>query len=161
MNIYEIPIQDHNDKPTTLEAYRGHVLLIVNVASRCGFTPQYAALEKLYQELKPQKFTILGFPCNQFGQQEPGSNSEIQTFATECYRVTFPIMGKVDVKGPNQAPLYRYLQQQMQRKPLWFVPWNFTKILIDRKGHVLKQFYPMTSINKIMQSMLLETNKHM
>lgn len=149
MDLYTIPILDQQNQWTTLENYRHQVLLITNVASRCGFTPQYAALEKLYQTLKPMGFSVLAFPCNQFGQQEPGTNTEIKQFATECYRITFPIFGKLNVKSPSQSPIYNYLQKNLQKKPLLFVPWNFTKILVNQQGDILKQFYPWTSMRKI------------
>lgn len=148
-NLYSIPIIGIDGKTTTLETYKDQVLLIVNVASRCGFTSQYSELETLYQDYKNRGFTILGFPCDQFLHQEPGSNKEIKQFAESCFRVTFPLFAKIDVKGKNQAALYGYLKQHIQQKPWIFVPWNFTKILVDHKGNVLKRFLPTKPIKYI------------
>ncbi|RUQ93671.1 glutathione peroxidase [Legionella septentrionalis] len=151
--LYEIPVTTVTGETSTLDDYRGKVLLIVNVASRCGFTPQYAELETLYQKYKDRGFVILGFPSNQFLQQEPGSNEEIKAFAESCYRVTFPLFAKIDVKGAQQAPLYAYLKQHIEKKPWKFIPWNFTKILVDTKGRVLKRYLPTTSFKKIEQDL--------
>lgn len=148
-SLYELPVQTVEGKSISLEAYRGKVLLIVNVASRCGFTPQYSALEKLYQSYKKEQFALLAFPCNQFLKQEPASNADIKHFAKSCYQVHFPLFAKIAVKGPEQAPLYRYLEQNLQKKPLIFIPWNFTKILVNAEGQPLKQYLPFTSLQKI------------
>lgn len=156
-NLYNISITTTTGESTTLAPYRDKVLLIVNVASRCGFTPQYKTLEALYQKYQSQGLVILGFPCNQFRHQEPGSNKEIETFAKQCFRVTFPMFAKIDVKGDEQAPLYHYLATHMQKKPWFFVPWNFSKILVDTEGNVLRQFLPFTSfktIEKTIKSLL-------
>lgn len=147
--LYHLPVTQTNGKVTNLGAYQGKVLLIVNVASQCGFTPQYQALQELYQTYENQGFAILGFPCNQFEKQEPGTNQEIADFATSCFKVTFPLFGKVDVKGPTQCALYHYLETHMRKKPLIFIPWNFTKILIDKQGRVLRQFFPFTSFKTL------------
>ncbi|MFC3908333.1 glutathione peroxidase [Legionella dresdenensis] len=147
--LYQVPVTTMNNETTTLGKYNDQVLLIVNVASRCGFTPQYAQLEQLYSKYKDRGFAILGFPCDQFMHQEPGNNDEIQAFAESCYRITFPLFAKIDVKGKNQAPLYAYIKKNLKKRPLKFIPWNFSKILIDRKGNVLKQFLPTTSFTKI------------
>jgi len=125
----------------SLADFRGNVLLIVNVASRCGFTPQYAGLESLYREFKDRGFAVLGFPCNQFGKQEPGSNEEIAGLCKEQYDVTFPIFAKVDVNGPATHPLFKLLK--MSRKGLLgteSIKWNFTKFLIAPDGAVLKRY---------------------
>lgn len=143
--LYTIPLRTIHGDTTTLEPYLGKTLLIVNVASRCGFTSQYTALEALYREYKEQGLVILGFPCNQFLHQEPGNNAEINTFATDCFHVTFPLFAKINVKGPEQAPLYTYIAKHIEHKPWIFIPWNFTKILIDSKGRVLRQYLPTTS----------------
>ena len=151
--LYDIPLLSTTGTNTTLTPYRGHVLLLVNVASRCGFTPQYAELESLYRDYQSRGFSLLGFPCDQFLHQEPGNDAEIQAFATECFRVTFPLFAKIDVKGPGQSPLYQYLAQHIKKKPWVFVPWNFTKILVDANGHVLRQFLPTTSFKTIRRSL--------
>ncbi|WP_347251550.1 glutathione peroxidase [Legionella sp.] len=147
--FYTTEVTTIDGQTTTLELYRGKVLLIVNVASRCGFTPQYRELEILYREFKERGLTILGFPCDQFLHQEPGSNKEIQHFAESCFHITFPLFAKIDVKGKNQAPLYAYLAKHIEKKPLKFIPWNFTKILVDQQGRVLKRYLPTTSFKKI------------
>lgn len=144
--IFDIPIQTMQGDITTLKPYAGKYIIIVNVASRCGFTSQYKALEALYREYQTRDIVILGFPCNQFGQQESGSNHEIKQFAESCFLVTFPLFAKIDVKGKNQAPLYRYIQQHIVKKPWFFLPWNFTKIVIDPEGNVLRQFYPFWGV---------------
>ncbi len=129
----------------SLEAFKGHVLLIVNTASRCGFTPQYAGLEALYRAHQEQGFAVLGFPCNQFGAQEPGTAGEIGAFCERNYGVSFPLFAKIDVNGPSTHPLYRFLKKQRpgllgtQR-----IKWNFTKFLVDRSGKVVKRFAPAT-----------------
>lgn len=148
--FYQIPLQTIQGKETTLKPYQGQVLLIVNVASRCGFTRQYHALQKLYDDYHAKGVTVLGFPCDQFFHQEPGSDAEIHAFATSCFRVTFPMFAKLNVKNPNQSSLYAYLAKQVEKKPwLFFVPWNFTKVLVDHKGRVLKRYLPTTSMKKI------------
>jgi len=148
-SLYDIPVTTINGEKETLDAYRGQVLLIVNVASRCGFTPQYAELETLFRDYHDKGVSILGFPCDQFLHQEPGNNEEIQAFAESCYRITFPLFAKIDVKGSNQSPLYQYIYKNLKKRPIKFMPWNFTKILIDQQGNVLRQFLPITSFKKI------------
>lgn len=160
-DLFHIPIKTIQGETITLEPHQSKVLLIVNVASRCGFTPQYKALEALYQRYQSQGLVILGFPCNQFKHQEPGDNKEIAAFAKSCFRVTFPMFAKMDVKGSNQSPLYHYLQHHLCKKPWFFVPWNFTKILIDKKGQVIQQFYPfisMKSVEKKIQALLAQSS---
>lgn len=148
--IYDIPVNTMENQITTLSDYRGQVLLIVNVASRCGFTTQYKELETLFQHDSARGFSVLGFPCDQFLHQEPGSNQEILAFATSCFRVTFPMFAKIDVRGPNQAPLYGYLAKHIRQKNILpLVPWNFTKILVDAQGNVLKRYLPTTSFKVI------------
>jgi glutathione peroxidase len=129
----------NNDKP--LSDYKGKVLLIVNVASKCGHTPQYAGLQALYEKYQGQGFAVLGFPCNQFGGQEPGSMEEILTFCSSKYDVNFPIFSKVDVNGDNRAPLYAKLAQT---PPEGNISWNFEKFLIGRDGSVVARFSPRT-----------------
>jgi glutathione peroxidase len=148
-NFYKVPVLSASGQTVNLEPYQGQVLLVVNVASRCGFTPQYAELETLYREYKTRGFTILGFPCDQFRHQEPGSNQEIKEFAESCYNITFPLFAKIDVKGKEQAPIYTYLAKHIEKKPWIFVPWNFTKILIDPQGRILKRYTPLTSFKTI------------
>jgi glutathione peroxidase len=124
-----------------LAAYRGQVLLIVNVASRCGYTPQYAGLESLYRRHRAAGFVVLGFPCNQFGRQEPGGSDDIKAFCAERYDVTFPLFGKVDVNGPHAHPLFRFLRAS---KKGWLgsdtIKWNFTKFLVNREGRPVKRY---------------------
>jgi glutathione peroxidase len=133
-----------------LDAFSGQVLLIVNTASQCGFTPQYAGLEQLYQAYRNRGFSILGFPCNQFGRQEPGDAGQIGAFCQKNYGVTFPVFAKIDVNGPNAHPLYRLLKQQ-ERGFLGFrrIHWNFAKFLIDRNGKVVRRFPPAKTPAKI------------
>lgn len=147
--LYDIPIETIAGEITTLQPYQGRLLLIVNVASRCGFTPQYAELEALQNEYQSRGLTVLGFPCDQFLHQEPGSNEEIKEFAERCFRITFPLFAKIDVAGAQQAPLYKYLAKNIERKPLKFIPWNFTKVLVDTHGRVLRRYLPTTSFQKI------------
>ncbi len=149
--LYNIPLVNIDGTPTSLNPYKGKVLLIVNVASRCGFTPQYTELEKLYQDYKDQGFEVLAFPCDQFLHQEPGSNQEIKQFAESCFRVTFPLFAKLDVKGNNQSRLYAYLKENIEKRPFKFIPWNFTKILVSPQGRVICRFLPTTSFKKIRQ----------
>jgi glutathione peroxidase len=147
----------HDFTATTLEGelrslgeFRGHLLLIVNVASRCRFTPQYAGLEALQRRFAGQGFTVLGFPCDQFGHQEPGTAGEIRAFCEREYGVTFPMFGKIEVNGPHAHPLYRFLKREA---PGLFgiraIKWNFTKFLIDRDGRVLRRFAPVVTPEKI------------
>jgi glutathione peroxidase len=143
-SIYKVPIETMHGELTTLIDYHGQVMLIVNVASRCGFTSQYHQLESWYRKYKESGFIVLGFPCNQFAQQEPDDNSKIKEFAKACFAVTFPLFAKVNVNGINQAPIYRYLKQYSKSWYIWKnIPWNFTKYLINRKGEVCYRFWPI------------------
>jgi glutathione peroxidase len=145
-SILDIPVRRLDGTPTTLSEYEGKVLLIVNVASRCGFTPQYAGLEKLYQELGPRGLVVLGFPCNQFGGQEPGSEEEIQLFCDTTYHVTFPLFAKVEVNGNGAHMLWKALCAQAPGiLGTEAIKWNFTKFLVDRKGRVIDRFAPATT----------------
>ena len=141
--MHEFTLNSIDGKPAPLSAYQGKVVLIVNVASRCGFTPQYAGLEALYEKYKDRGFAILGFPANNFGGQEPGTNEEIKTFCSTKYNVTFPMYSKISVKGDDQAPLYQYLTDK-QANPATGgeVQWNFTKFLVDKSGKVVARFEP-------------------
>ena len=139
--VYQFNEKTIDGKPISLDHYKGKVLLIVNVASKCGFTPQYAGLEKLYEKYKDKGFVILGFPCNQFGFQEPGTAEEIKTFCSTKYSVTFPLFSKIEVNGDNADPLYNFLkatQPGSGAKP--DIGWNFTKFLIGKDGVPLKRF---------------------
>ena len=142
-SIYDFTVKDIHGKSVKLSKYKGKALLIVNTASKCGFTPQYKGLEALYEKLHGQGLEILGFPCNQFGAQEPGSEQEIESFCEINYGVTFPLFAKIDVNGKNAAPLYQHLKEA---KPGWVgseaIKWNFTKFLVDRDGHVVQRYAP-------------------
>lgn len=142
-SINKIPVKDIDGKKTSFDAYKGKVLLVVNVASKCGLTPQYKALEATQQKYQPRGFTVLGFPCNQFGGQEPGSNEEIKQFCSGKYNVTFPLFDKIDVNGPNRSPLYVALAGKDSPFP-GDIKWNFGKFLIGRDGKILKRFEPKT-----------------
>lgn len=143
-NLYEIPLKDIDGKEVTLKAYEGKVLLVVNVASQCGLTPQYQALQALQEKYAEKGFTILAFPCNDFGSQEPGSNDEIKQFCSTKYKVTFPLFDKIHVKGADQHPLYRKLSGKDGAFP-GDVKWNFGKFLIGRDGKPLARFEPGTT----------------
>jgi glutathione peroxidase len=138
-SIHDTPVKDIDGKSTTLQPYRGKVLLIVNVASRCGFTPQYKALEAVYEKYKDKGFVVLGFPCNQFGGQEPGTDEEIKQFCSSKYNVTFPMFDKIDVNGPNRHPLYASLAGKDSPYP-GDIKWNFSKFLVSRDGKIIKRF---------------------
>lgn len=143
MSIYSHSVKTIDGKEISLSDYKGKVLLVVNVASRCGFTPQYTGLEKLYQSYHSRGFEVLGFPCNQFGAQEPGSESEIQSFCETNYRITFPMFAKIEVNGKNAHPLYQDLKQEAKGiLGTEAIKWNFTKFLIDKSGKVVKRFAP-------------------
>ena len=138
-DLTSIPLKDINGKDTSLKAYQGKVLLIVNVASKCGYTPQYKSLEATYRKYKAQGLEVLGFPCNQFGGQEPGTNEEIKTFCSTKYDVTFPLFDKLEVKGPGQHPLYAALSGKESPFP-GDVKWNFGKFLVGRDGKLIKRW---------------------
>jgi glutathione peroxidase len=138
--IYNFTLNSIDGKPAPLADYKGKVVLIVNVASQCGFTPQYSALESIYEKYKDQGFVIVGFPANNFGAQEPGTNEEIKTFCSRKYNVTFPMYAKISVKGEDQAPLYSYLTKETGPGIAGDIKWNFTKFLVDRNGKVVQRF---------------------
>lgn len=139
--IYDFKVKTIEGKETTLEPYKGKVMLIVNVASKCGYTPQYEGLETLYKKYKDEGLVILGFPCNQFGSQEPGSEIEIQNFCRVNYGVTFPMFSKIKVNGEETHPLYRYLKsEQPGILSTEAIKWNFTKFLVDKEGRVVERF---------------------
>jgi len=158
MKLYDFDVKTIDGKEISLSEYKGKVLLIVNVASECGFTPQYAGLEKLYQTYQEQGFEVLGFPSNQFGKQEPGSDEKIKFFCQGSYDVHFDMFSKIDVNGENADPLYSYLKRK-QGGFLWMdsIKWNFTKFLVDREGNVVDRFAPSTkpmSIKKDIEKLL-------
>src|ERR1022692_759598 len=138
-SIYSISLKDIDGQPTSLKAYKGKVLLIVNVASKCGYTPQYTGLEALQEKYKDKGLFVLGFPCNQFGGQEPGTNEQIKQFCASKYQVTFPLFDKIEVNGPNRHPLYLALAGKDSPYP-GDIKWNFSKFLIGRDGKILKRF---------------------
>jgi glutathione peroxidase len=140
--LYGFTLNSIDGKPAPLADYKGKVVLIVNVASRCGYTPQYSALEAIYEKYKGQGFVILGFPANNFGAQEPGTNEEIKTFCSRKYNVSFPMYSKISVKGDDQAPLYAYLTKETGTGIAGDIKWNFTKFLVDRNGNVVQRFEP-------------------
>jgi glutathione peroxidase len=144
-NLYEIQVTTLDGNSVSLEGYRGKVLLVVNVASKCGFTPQYTGLEALYQKYRENGLVILGFPCNQFGAQEPGDEKEIKQFCSLNYPVSFPMFSKIEVNGESTHPLYRLLKSEA--KGLLgseAVKWNFTKFLVSRDGKIIKRFAPQS-----------------
>jgi glutathione peroxidase len=141
--IYDFAVNDLHGKERKLAQFKDQVLLIVNTASKCGFTPQYKGLEQLYQKMHARGLEVLGFPCNQFGAQEPGDAQAIESFCEINYGVTFPLFAKINVNGAKAAPLYRYLKKE---KPGLLgseaIKWNFTKFLVDRKGNVVERYAP-------------------
>jgi glutathione peroxidase len=143
--LYDFTVRDIGGSEQSLAAYRGKVLLIVNVASQCGFTPQYAGLEALQRAYADRGFFVLGFPCNQFGSQEPGTEDEIRQFCASRFEVTFPLFAKIDVNGPNGHPLYTYLKSaEPGLLGSEAIKWNFTKFLVGKDGRVVKRYAPTT-----------------
>jgi glutathione peroxidase len=142
-NIYSFTLSSIDGQPSPLSAYKGKVVLLVNVASRCGFTPQYTALQAIYEKYKDRGFVIVGIPANNFGSQEPGTNQEIKTFCSSKYSVTFPMMAKVSVKGEDQTPLYQFLTDKTAHPETGGdIKWNFTKFLVGTNGQILARFEP-------------------
>ncbi|MEJ2814510.1 MULTISPECIES: glutathione peroxidase [unclassified Caulobacter] len=153
MSVYDYSAKTLDGQDASLADYRGQVLLIVNTASKCGFTPQYEGLEALYREYKDKGFTVLAFPCNQFGAQEPGNAEEIANFCSLTYDVTFPVLAKIDVNGPSAHPLYAYLKhEQKGLLGTEAIKWNFTKFLIGRDGEVVERFAPTTKPEDLKQA---------
>jgi glutathione peroxidase len=158
--VYDFTVTAANGKSAPMSAYKGKVLLIVNTASRCGFTPQYAGLEALWRKYKDQGLEVLGFPCNQFGGQEPGDANDIANFCAVTYDVTFPVLAKIDVKGPAADPLYKYLTHA--KRGIFGssrVKWNFTKFLIGRDGKVLHRYGPATKPEAIERTIVRALNR--
>ncbi|TCT15367.1 glutathione peroxidase [Natranaerovirga pectinivora] len=149
MSIYDFTCKNIRGEEVSLENYKGKVLLIANTASKCGLTPQYEGLEYLYKTYQEKGLEILGFPCNQFGNQEPGSNDDIESFCALNYGVSFTIMEKVDVNGDEAHPLFVYLKKEAPGLLSKSIKWNFTKFLIDRNGKVIHRYAPTTSPEKI------------
>jgi glutathione peroxidase len=142
-SVHEFTVDSLEGKPTPLSAFKGKVMLVVNVASRCGYTPQYEGLQALYAKYKDQGLVVAGFPANNFGGQEPGTNEEIGAFCRSTYGVTFPMFSKISVKGADKAPLYRFLTDKSAHpKTGGEINWNFTKFLVDRNGKVIQRFEP-------------------
>jgi glutathione peroxidase len=142
-SIYDFEAKTIDGSVQRLDAYKGQALLVVNVASKCGFTPQYTGLEALHRKLKDRGFAVLGFPCDQFGHQEPGDESEIKNFCSLTYDVTFPMFAKVEVNGDQAHPLYRFLKQEKKGiLGTGAIKWNFTKFLVDKQGRVVKRYAP-------------------
>jgi glutathione peroxidase len=176
-NIYSFTVKDQNGKDVNLSEYKGKVILIINSATQCGFTYQYSDLQGMYNKFKDEGFVILDFPCNQFGEQAPGSNQEIHTFCTSNYDVTFPQFDKIDVNGENASPLFTWLKNKkgfegfdmddryglgpkmhamlLKQDPNYAekpdIKWNFTKFLIDKKGNVVKRFEPTADMEEVIQ----------
>lgn len=152
MSVYDFTVKTIRGEEKSMADYKGKVLLIVNTASKCGFTPQYKELQELYDEYKDKGFEVLAFPCNQFGQQEPGSESEIERFCQLNYSVTFPMFAKVDVNDENAHPLFVYLTEKapgiLGTKA---IKWNFTKFLVDKNGNVVSRFAPQTKPSELKQ----------
>jgi glutathione peroxidase len=144
-NIYDFSVEDADGKDQSLSQFQGKLVLIVNTASKCGFTPQYKGLQELYNQWQAQGLEILAFPCNQFGGQEPGDNAAIQDFCELTYGITFPVFAKIDVNGDNSHPLYKYLRSQKGDD----IKWNFTKFLVDRNGEVLDRYSSKTTPQEI------------
>ncbi len=141
-SLYSFTLPNIDGKAMPLADFKGKVILVVNVASQCGYTPQYSALQAIYDKYKDQGFVILGFPANNFGHQEPGTNEEIKTFCSRKYSVTFPMYSKISVKGDDQAPIYQYLTKEADPSHTGDIKWNFTKFLVDRNGNVVQRFEP-------------------
>lgn len=153
--FYDFEVATIDGQWQRLDVYRGQVLLVVNVASRCGFTPQYTGLEELYRKHRERGFVVLGFPCDQFGNQEAGNETEIKEFCRLKYDVTFPLFAKIDVNGPTAHPLYVFLKSERRGflGTKW-IAWNFTKFLVDRQGNVVRRFGPIVKPEKIEKQLL-------
>ena len=154
MSIYDFTVKGRAGEDVSLSTYKGKVLLVVNTATGCGFTPQYEGLQKLYDKHKDKGFEILAFPCNQFANQAPGSIDEIQSFCTLNYGTTFPRFAKIDVNGKNASDLFKFLKKEKKSALGSSIKWNFTKFLIDREGNVVKRFAPTDTPESIEQDIV-------
>ncbi|MBP5445175.1 MAG: glutathione peroxidase [Acholeplasmatales bacterium] len=159
MNVYDFTVLNQKGEEVSLKEYEGKVLLIVNTATKCGFTPQYEALEAMYEELKDQGFEILDFPCNQFLHQAPGSDEEINQFCALKYDTKFTRFKKIEVKGDNAIPLYKWLITQNEKGKAKNIKWNFTKFLINRQGEVVERFGSMDKPEKFIDKVREELKK--
>ena len=149
-SVYDFTLNSIDGQPSPLSSFKGKVVMLVNVASKCGYTPQYSALESTYEKYKDRGLVIVGIPANNFGAQEPGTNEEIKTFCSRKYNVTFPMMAKVSVKGSDQTPLYQFLtDKSLNPSTGGEIKWNFTKFLVDKEGHVVKRYGPTTAPHEI------------
>ena len=160
MSVYDFEVKTNTGQSVTLDQYRGKVLLVVNTASKCGFTPQYQGLESLYKEFHSEGLEVLGFPCNQFGKQEPGNDEEIAAFCDLNFGVSFPLFKKVDVNGESQSPLFGYLKTKAPGiAGTTGIKWNFTKFLVGRDGRVLRRYAPKTKPEAIAADIKAELAK--
>lgn len=154
--LHSFTVKAANGSDVSLEKFKDNVVVVVNVASKCGYTPQYKGLEDMYTQLKDQGFTVIAFPCNQFGAQEPGKDEEIQEFCQLNYGVKFPVMAKVDVNGGNAEPLYQWLKEEAPGiLGTEMIKWNFTKFLVGRDGKVLKRYAPQDEPEKMMADVMM------
>lgn len=149
MTIYDITVSDAKGNDVSLSTYKGKTMLIVNTASKCGFTPQYDDLQDLYEKLRDKGFEVLAFPCDQFANQEPGTNEEIQKFCEINFGLTFPVFAKIEVNGPNAHPLYKFLREQNSGFGGDAIKWNFTKFLVNKEGEVVGRYAPATKPARI------------
>ena len=149
MNLYEIEVLDNNNQTISLNNYKDQVLLIVNTATDCEFTEQYDDLEELYEKYHNYGFCILDFPCNQFGEQAPGTMEEIMSFCADTYGVSFPQFAKIEVNGPNESPLYTYLKEKQDSTLSKRIDWNFTKFLVNQEGDLVARFEPLVKPREI------------
>lgn len=154
MSIYDYKVKGIFGDEISMSDYAGKVMLIVNTASKCGFTPQFEGLEKLYKDYDKEGLVVLGFPCNQFKEQDPGSNNAIQNFCSLNYGVTFPMFSKIDVNGKNEDPLYTFLKKEKGGLMGSKIKWNFTKFLVDRQGNVVKRYSPTTKPEAIEEDII-------
>lgn len=155
MTFYDLEAEQLNGERISMAVFKGRTVIVVNTASKCGFTPQYEGLEKLYQNYKDRGLVVLGFPCNQFGNQEAGSSDEIQEFCELNYGVSFPMFEKIEVNGPNEHPIFKFLKAKRSGFLGSKIKWNFTKFLIDKKGNPVKRFASITTPEK-MEAAILE-----
>jgi len=149
MSVYDYSARLNNGNDTKLSKYKGKVLLVVNTASQCGFTPQYKGLQELYAKYKDRGFAVLAFPCDQFGHQEPGNDDEIKSFCETNYGVDFPLFAKIEVNGDNADPLYKFLKSEKGGLLGDAIKWNFTKFLVDKQGNVVERYAPLTPPDNI------------